>query len=214
MLHHSADQLHGTAKAEIAAVNAEVIALHGAPFLGGIVFIIGRTALVGLDDQRPGLFRRDILPLGHPLNPNIHGSVDEDAQMIGIIRQCVVRATTDNDAGTLLGDVADRIKGSQIHLLLQGIAGTRARQAEHVGVHGNGIEQALGPLIKIFKNLLAQTAFLRCRTQQLFIVERDTQLLGYADTDFLAAAAELPSDGNDGLHGDPSSLCCIYYTAK
>ena len=86
-----------------------------------------------------------------------------------------------------------------MHLLLQRLAHI-AGKAKGVRVHGDGIQQALGLFIKIFKYLLAQAALFRRLLQQLLIVEGNTQLLGNADTDFLAAAAELSPNSNDGFH--------------
>ena len=126
--------------------------------------------------------------------------------MVGVVRQGIVRAAADHDAGALGGNMADGIKGSQVHLLLQGIAGAGAGQGEHVRIHGDGVQKALGPLVKVFEDLLTQAAFLGRLLQKLFIVKRNAQLLGHADTHFLAAAAELTSNGNDGLHRDHSSL--------
>ena len=146
------------------------------------------------------------VPLGDTLDAHVHGGVDENAQMVGIVRQRVVRAASDHDAGALRGDVADGIEGRQVHLLLQGIPGAGAGQGEHIRVHGNGVQQALGPLIKVLEDLFAQAALFRRLLQKLLIIKRNTQLLGHADTHFLAAAAELTSNGNDGLHRDHSSL--------
>ena len=206
VLHHGADELHGAAEAQEAAVDAEVIAVHGSPALGGVVLIIGGPALVGLGDEGLGLLRRQVLALGHPADPVLHRSVDEDAQMVGVAGERVVRAAADDDAGTLFGDLADGVEGSQVHLLLQGIPHAGARQGEHVGVHGNGVEQTLGPLVEVLQNLLAQAAFLGGLLQNLLIVKGNAQLLGHTDADFLAAAAELSSDGDDGLHSGTSFL--------
>ena len=90
-------------------------------------------------------------------------------------------------------------------LLVEKGAAGRAGEAQRVGVHGDGIQQALGPLVKIFKDLLAQAALLRGLLQQFLIVERNSQLLCDADADLLAAAAKLPSDGDHGFH-EKSSL--------
>jgi len=79
------------------------------------------------------------------------------------------------------------------------LAGAGAGQCEHVRVHGDGVKQALGTLVKVFKDLLAKAALLRCFLQQLLIVKRNTQLLGDTDSHLFAAAAELPADANDQM---------------
>ena len=167
------------------------------------------SAVSDADCDLTGLFRRDVLPLGYPGDAHVHGGVNENAQVVGVIRQGIVRTAADDDAGALIGNVADGIKSSQVHLLLQGVSGAGAGQSKHIGVHGDGVQQALGTLVKIFKNLLAQAALLRCFLEKFFIIKRDAQLLGHADADFLAAAAKLPTDGNDGLHINPTFGLCI-----
>lgn len=127
--HHGLNQLHSAAQAQIAAVDAEIVAVHSAPLLGGIILIIGCTALVGLENQLTGFVRRQILALGNPLNPVFQRGTDKQAQQIGIVSQGVVRAAADDDAGALLGDVANGIERCQIHLLLQGISGAAPGRA-------------------------------------------------------------------------------------
>ena len=126
--------------------------------------------------------------------------------MVGILRQGIVRTAADDHTRPLLCDVPDGIKGSKIYLLLQRISSTGTRQRKHIGIHGDGVEQALGPLVKIFEDFFAQTAFLGGLLQKLLIVKRNTQLLGHTDAHFLAAAAKLPANGDNGFHKDSSSL--------
>ena len=130
--------------------------------------------------------------------------MDENAEMVGVAGQGVVRAAADDDAGAFLGDVADGVEGGEIHLLLQGLARSGAGQGEHVGIHGDGVEQALGTLVKIFQDFFAQAALFGRLLKNFLIIKGDAQLLGHADADFLAAAAELSSDGDDGLHSGTS----------
>ena len=126
--HHGLDQLHGPAQAQIAGIDAEVVAVHTAPLLGGIVLVIGRPALVGLEDQLAGLLRREVLPLGHALDTDLQRCADKQAQVVGIVRQGVVRAPADDNAGPLVRDVPDGVESRQIHLLFQRVTHTAAGQ--------------------------------------------------------------------------------------
>ena len=132
--------------------------------------------------------------------------MDKDAQVVGIVRQGIVRAAADHNAGSLLRNVADGVEGGEIHLLLQRVPQPAARQGEHVRVHGDGVQQAFGPLVKVFHNFLAEAAFIGRLPQKLLIVKRNPQLLGHADAHFLAAAAKLPANGDHCVHTDASSL--------
>lgn len=111
VLYQGADQLHSSTQAQIAAVKAEIIAVHRSPSLRGIVFVIRSAALVGFIDKRFGLVRSQVLPLGHPADSVLHGSVDKNAQVIGIIRKSIVRTAANNDAGALSCKVANGIEG-------------------------------------------------------------------------------------------------------
>ena len=37
LCHHGLDELHGAAEAQIAGIDAEIVAFHSAPLLGGII---------------------------------------------------------------------------------------------------------------------------------------------------------------------------------
>ena len=200
MLHHGADQLNSAAKAQIAGVQTVIIALNGAPLLGGIILIIGRAALVRLVDQHSGLFQRNFLPLRNAGDTDIQRRMDKEAQAVGIVRQGIIRAAANDDTGALFGDAADGIKGGKIDLLLQRLSRAAAGQGEHVRIHGDGVKQALGALVKVFDDLLAKAALLGCLLEDLLVIERNAKFLGQTDTHFLAAAAKLTSDGNDGFH--------------
>ena len=56
--HHGLDQLHGAAEAQIAGVQAEVIAVHSAPLLGGIrtVYPLRLSAAIGSSLQITELY--------------------------------------------------------------------------------------------------------------------------------------------------------------
>ncbi|CAN3976046.1 30S ribosomal protein S4, partial [Dysosmobacter welbionis] len=155
-----------------------------------------------------------VLPLGHALDTDLQRCADKQAQVVGIVRQGVVRAPADDNAGPLVRDVPDGVESRQIHLLFQRVTHTAAGQGKHIGIHGDGVQEALGPLVEVFKNLLAQAALLGGLLQQLLVIEGNAQLLGHADADLLAAAAKLPADGDDGFHREPSSPCWFYYTAR
>ena len=124
--------------------------------------------------------------------------------MVGIAGQGIIRAAADDDAGTLLRDVADGVEGGQVHLLFQGVPRAGAGEGKHVRVHGDGVEQALGPLVKILQNLFTQAALLGSLLKDFLIIKGNAQLLGHADANFLAAAAKLSSDGDDGFHSGTS----------
>ena len=68
---HGLDQLHRAAKTQGAAVQAEVIRIHRAPLLRGVVFAVGCPALVGFLDQAPGLLRRHPVSYTHLTLPTI-----------------------------------------------------------------------------------------------------------------------------------------------
>ena len=56
------------------------------------------TALIHLLDNGFGLFRSDVIFLHHSLYAALHGSLDQDAQMVGMIAENIEAATTGDDA--------------------------------------------------------------------------------------------------------------------
>lgn len=99
--HYGLNQLHRAAEAQCAAVEAEIIGVHCAPLLRGIVFAVGRAALIRLLNQRFGLLRRYLLPLRYPSDTVLHGRADKQAQPIGVLCQRIIGAPANDDAGPL-----------------------------------------------------------------------------------------------------------------
>ena len=135
---HGLDQLHRAAKTQCAAVQAEIVCVHRAPLLGGVVFAVGCPALVGFLDQALGLLRRHLLALGHAGDPVLQRGTDKQAQQIGILCQGIIGAAADDNAGAFLRDVADGLENRQMHLLLQRFTGS-AGKAKRVSIHGDGV---------------------------------------------------------------------------
>ena len=143
------------------------------------------------------------MALGHAGDTGLQRRVDKQAQVVGIAGQGIVRAAADDNAGAFVGNAADGIEGGKIYLLLQGVACAGAGHSEHIGVHGNGKQEAFGLLVKVLQHLFTKTASSGGFLQDLFVIEGDAQLFRNADADLLAAAAELASDGDDGIHRNP-----------
>ena len=83
---------------------------------------------------------------------------------------------------------------------------------EGIGVHRDGVEKALGALVKGTEQLLTKPALLCRFLEQHIVVIGDAELLGKHRADLAAAAAVLSSNCND--HNDSSFFAPMLSEAK
>ena len=117
VLHILDDKLYRALHAQDAAVNAQVIAVRAPPFLGGIIIVIALALLILLDNHVLRLGFRQLISLHNALYLCLLIRINEKLQYIVIIRQCIIRAASHYDAGTLLRNLFDGVKLRQKYLV-------------------------------------------------------------------------------------------------
>ena len=93
----------------MAAVDAEVVALAVAPFLAGIVIVVGGALLLVAFDELAGGGSVDVLSLAHCLDAVIEIGGDEDIDHILVIAQHIVGGSTHKHAVALIGSLPDGV---------------------------------------------------------------------------------------------------------
>ena len=96
---------------------------------------------------------------------------DEQVDDIVAIRERVVGAAADEDRGALVGELLDRVKLCQKHLLADRHVNVAGRVvAEGIGVHDKVVEEGTGgPLVVLFDHLLAEAGIARDLGDQFLV---------------------------------------------
>ena len=130
------NNFYGTVDAYDTAVDAEVIALGAAPAFAGIIVIITRTLLIGLDHHIFCLIAGNIVTFHQFLNLHFLICTDENRHYVRIICQRIVRTPSYNDTGFFICQFLDRVKLCQENLVVdRHIHISRCIITHRIGVH-------------------------------------------------------------------------------
>ena len=154
------------------------------------------------------ILRPYAVDIGDPLDPLLFRCMNEDCQKIRFSLQDIIRASSDNHAVLLRGQVQN-----DLALCLPDIILIAA--AVIVASNENIPEPASPVFLRIAgKILLIEPALLRNLCDKFRIVAWDVQLLRDLLTDSSSAASEFAADGDDSAHERLLLKLCINFRCR
>ena len=194
-------------------VYAQVEIGRCAPFLVGIIIVVGGTALVGLLYEVLHLVLLDVIS---PQDTGFfvsHISCQEKVYDIRIALKDIVRTSAHYYTGTLVAQPAYGIELRKKYLVVQGKIGIYPSVCRHgVAAHYQREQKTVGvALVILDEQLLTYAAFFGSHLQKLFIIERYVKLFRQSLADLTSSAAEFTADGDYRSHEHRSLLSWAEY---
>ena len=185
---------------EVRGVDAQVVALGGAPCLAAIVVVVVGATAVGLLDELVGLLFGDAFLADHACYAVFEIGGEEEVYLTRMVAQDIVGTAAYEDARFLLSEVAYDVA---LHLEEGIVAQARVGRAEGVGcraVREDGMEESVTLLlIGILEKLLSEATLLGCQLDELAVVRCDTIMTCQHVGDAASATAELSADVDDEM---------------
>ena len=183
----------------MAAVDAEVVAFAVAPFLAGIVIVVGGALLLVAFDELAGGGSVNVLSLAHCFDAVIEIGSDEDVDHILVIAQHIVGCSTHKHAVALVGSLLDGVALKLVQTFLREVVVIEAvvAQERQMSVEERLEESLL--LIVLLEEFLRESALLGCKVQQFPVVAFATEILRQSLGDDMAAATYLATYVYDNL---------------
>lgn len=165
-----------------------MVILRPAPFVVGIVIVIGGAVFVLLPDEILQVGVIFPIDLPYALDPFLDRGMDEDPDTIGLIPQNIVGTTADNHAGAFLRDLLYHFGLSQEDLF---------RNRQFITDQVQVADEVDGPLLlHLPDKFFIESAFLGSQHDEFPVVKGYAQFLRKLPADQPAAAAILTTYGN------------------
>ena len=175
-----------------------------APYLAGIVIVIGRTLLIHLFESSLGrLTLDDVITAGlNALYTVLNRAMDEEIELIREVTQYMVCTAADNNTRGILCHLADDIGLSQIQLIGQAHA-VQTNRTEH----RQRVQEAVGgTLVELLEQLFVKSGLFSRTGNQFPVLERNAQTERQFLTDLTTTGTIFTTNSNNQvvIHNAPS----------
>ena len=202
------EDFHGEIHA-VHAAHRQMIVAGISPLVLREVVIECRALLVLFPHKILHVPRLLLIDLLGPLGPEGQRGMDKDVEQVLPLPQHIVGAAAHDDAGPLLGHLADDLALDQEDLVVHG---------QLLGAHVQAVEEAGGlHLLGFLDVLLRQAALLGGHQDEFLVIKRDPKFLGQALANGASAGAVFSGNGDHwdvhgtlGLVRDALSLVTIF----